>query len=339
MATTLRPVKAEPGSRAAPGPEGRHRSTNVRLLAQYTGHSSGGEDPLLGERLGPYDIEAVIGRGAFATVYRGRQAQLGRYAAVKVLDPLLGRDLMAARRFAEEARRAAGLDHPAIVPVYDAGEDQGLSYLAMRLIDGSPLGHELSQQGPLAPARVVEVVTPVASALDHAHARGVVHRDVKPDNVLLEPGRVWLADFGIAATVQTAGQYTTGAIGTAQYMAPEQAQPGPIDGRADLYALGCVVYECLVGAPPFPGTDFATLVLAHARDPVPGTGWLPLDTFMVRALAKRPADRFANGAELVGALQAALAGQRLPAVLASAPTVAGPPPPPPPPARRRRWRR
>jgi serine/threonine protein kinase len=323
----------------APRPLGRFvPGAIVSLLVQQTGDSSGGSDPLLGERLGGYDIEAVIGRGAFATVYRARQVQLRRDVALKVLDPVVGRDPLTARRFAEEARRAAELDHPSIVPVFDAGEDRGLAYLAMRLIAGWSLAEELRKDGRPSPARTLEVTTHLAAALDHSHARGVVHRDVKPDNVLLEPGRVWLADFGIAATVQTAGQYTTGAIGTASYMAPEQSQAGPIDGRADLYALGCVVYECLTGAPPFPGSDFARLLLAHSQAPVPGTGWLPTDTFIVRALAKNPDDRYQNGNELVSALSAALAGERLAAPPARKQEMTGPPPPPPP-GRRRWWQR
>lgn len=261
-----------------------------------------------------------------------------------MLDPIVGRMPLAARRFAEEARRAASLEHPSIVQVYDAGIEDGLSYLAMRLVDGHSLTDEL-QTGPLATGRIATVVAAIASGLDHAHTRGVVHRDVKPDNILIEAGtdaeadRFFLADFGIAATVQTAGLYTTGAIGTARYMAPEQARPGPIDGRADLYALGCVAYECYCGVPPYPGEDFAALVLGHARDPIPGTGWLPMDTFVVRALAKRPADRFASGGELVAALRAALGGHRLPTAPATKPVVDGPPPPPLPRARRRWWRR
>jgi serine/threonine-protein kinase len=293
---------------------------------------------LVGRRLGAYEIEAVIGSGAFATVYRARHVELGRQTAVKVLDPIVARNVLAARRFSEEARRAGELDHPSIVPVYDAGEDGGYAYLAMRLVAGWSLTDELERSGRMPPARILEVAGALAAALDHAHERGIVHRDVKPDNVLLEGDRVWLADFGIAATVQTAGRYTTGAIGTAQYMAPEQAMAGPIDGRADLYALGCVVYECFTGIPPYPGTDFAALLVAHAREPAPGTGWLPMDTFVVRALAKHPDDRFPSGAAMVGALEVALDGRRLPPVRATAPRVAGPPPPPPP-ARRRRWHR
>jgi eukaryotic-like serine/threonine-protein kinase len=311
-----------------------------RLYSHVINRVAGPTDDygLLGRHLGAYEIEAVIGRGAFATVYRARHRELGREAAVKVLDPVVAHDPHAARRFSDEARRAAVLDHPGIVPVYDAGEDQGFAYLAMRLISGPTLSDEIERDGHLSPQRLLDVVTSLAAALDHAHDRGIVHRDVKPDNVLLESGRVYLADFGIAATVQSAGRYTTGAIGTAQYMAPEQARVGPIDGRADLYALGCVTYECFTGTPPYAGTDFAALLVAHAQDPAPGSGWLPMDTFVVRALAKHPDDRFRSGAELVAALQQALAGERL-----ASPQPASrrdpDPPPPPLPGRRRWWRR
>jgi serine/threonine protein kinase len=261
---------------------------------------------LIGTRLGGFELEALIGRGAFATVYRAEQVQLRRRVAVKVLDPLVARDPAAARRFEEEARRAAALDHPSIAPVYDAGSEAGHSYLAMRLIDGWSLAAEVQQSCPLPPDRLVEITTALTQALDYAHGQGVIHRDVKPDNVLLEQSKVWLVDFGIAATTQTVGQYTTGAIGTAQYMAPEQAQPGPIDGRADLYSLGCVIYECLTGSPPFQGDNVPTLLVAHALSAIPSIGDPAIDAFMERALAKDPVDRFATGAQMVQALQVAL---------------------------------
>ena len=311
----------------------------VRLL--FTDPEAGGAaDPLVGQQVGGFDVLAPLGRGAFATVYRAHQIGLHRDVALKVLDPMLARDPLAARRFTSEGRHAAELDHPSIVPVYEAGEDGGWYFLAMRLIGGWSLADELRTSRRLQPDRLRAIVTPLASALDHAHLRGIVHRDVKPENILLEPDRVWLTDFGIAATAQSAGQYTTGSIGTAQYMAPEQAQPGPIDGRADLYALGCVIYECITGRPPYEGDDLAPLLYSHARAPIPGSGNLALDTFMLRALAKLPAARFANGAELDSALGGALAGQPVVASAAAAPhEPAVAPPAPLPPARRAWWRR
>jgi serine/threonine-protein kinase len=265
------------------------------------------DDRLVGERLGGFEILGVAGRGAWATLYRAQQLSLDRIVALKVLDPVLARDPDATRRFLEEGRRAATLDDPAIVPVYEAGEEDGRFYLAMRFVQGETLADEIAR-GPLTRERTLEVAAVVASALDHAHARGVFHRDVKPGNILIEDDRIFLSDFGIAVTAQTAGKYTTGAIGTAAYMAPEQAQAGPIDGRADLYGLGCVLFECLTSRPPFTTDDLVALLYAHKHDAVPSAGDPALDAFFLRALAKDPADRFDTGAELVAALTTAFGG-------------------------------
>jgi serine/threonine-protein kinase len=284
------------------------------------------DDRLIGEQIGPFEIVAVLGRGAFATVYRARQDQLDRDVALKVLDPMLARDPEAARRFGGEGMRAATLDHRAILPVYAAGNDEdGHHYLAMQLVEGETLADELTREHRLSPERILAVLTPVAAALDHAHSRGVIHRDVKPANILIAGDHVWLTDFGIAATAQTVGRYTTGALGTVAYMAPEQAQAGDIDGRADLYALGCVAYECVTGRPPYLGDDLVTILLAHRNDPVPTTGDVALDAFMLHALALDPANRFSSGEELIDALRAAIGG-----------TVMEPPPSETPP-RRRSW--
>jgi len=287
------------------------------------------DDRLVGERLGGFEILAVVGRGAWATLYRAVQLSLDRTVALKVLDPVLARDPEATRRFLEEGRRAATLDDPAIVSVYEAGEEDGRFYLAMRFVEGETVADEIAR-GPLARERTLAIATTVATALDHAHARGVFHRDVKPSNILCEGDRIFLSDFGIAATALTAGRYTTGALGTAAYMAPEQAQAGPIDGRADLYGLGCVLFECLTGRPPFANDDMVALLYAHTHEAVPSSGDPALDAFFLRALAKEPADRFASGAELIDALTTAFGG-----------TIAATPPPKPPPdesrPRRVRW--
>ena len=295
-------------------------------------------DGLVGRRLGGFEIIEPLGHGGFATVYRARQVRLGRDVALKVLDPLLARNADAARRFEREGLAAAGLDHPCVVPVYEAGEEHGMWYLAMRLVEGSSLADELSGSVP-APDRVVAIVQAVGAALDHAHGRGVLHRDVKPANILVDDNGIWLADFGIAATAQQAGLYTLGPIGTLQYMAPEQARPGEGDHRSDLYSLGCVAYECLTSSPPFVRPDLAGLLYAHAHDPVPTAGNDALDAFFARALAKDPADRFRSGADLAVALAAAL-GVDAPATPATPapPTTPRPAPPPvpgaPPPPRR-----
>jgi len=263
-------------------------------------------DDLTGRRLGGFELQREIGAGAYASVWRARQLRLGRDVAVKVLDPLVARNPDAARRFEREGRAAASLDHPAIVPVYEAGEDDGVVYLAMRLVDGPTLAQVLRAEGDLEPERLLSVIEAVASALDHAAARGLVHRDVKPSNILVEGDRVWLGDFGIAASAREMGRYTSGAIGTASYMAPEQARAGDVDHRADLYALGCVVFECVTGRPPFDGGDVVATMTMHATEPIPSCGSPALDAFFARALAKSPDDRFQSGAELTAALRTAL---------------------------------
>ena len=262
-------------------------------------------DDLAGRRLGGFELQHEIGAGAYASVWRARQLRLGRDVAVKVLDPLVARNPDAARRFEREGRSAAALDHTGIIPVYEAGEDDGVVYLAMRLVEGPTLADVL-RDGGMPRERVVHVVDAVADALDHAHARGLVHRDVKPSNILLEGDRVWLGDFGIAASAREIGRYTTGAIGTVAYMAPEQARAADIDHRADLYALGCVVFECVTGRPPFDGGDLVSTMTAHVNDPIPSSGSAALDAFFARALAKDPDARFQSGAELAAALRDAV---------------------------------
>jgi serine/threonine-protein kinase len=263
-----------------------------------------------GRSLGRYVVEAPIGAGGFATVYRARDAGLDRPVALKVLDPLAHRNPTTARRFVNEGRAAASLDHPAIVPVYDAGETDGLSWLAMRLVVGESLAEAIERGRRFDDAEIDALLSRIGPALDHAHAQGVVHRDVKPSNILLEsgdPARAWLADFGIAATARTAGRYTTGTLGTAAYMAPEQARPSEVGPAADVYSLGCVAYELVVGRRPFPGDDHVALLVAHATSPVPATGDPALDAALGRALAKGPVDRPPSGAALAFELRAALA--------------------------------
>lgn len=280
-----------------------------------------GGDRLIGRRLGGFEVLEVLGRGGFATVYRARQVRLGRDIALKILDPMLARDPDVARRFEREGWAAAGLDHPNIVPVIEAGEEDGVLFLAMRLVQGESLADELARCNRLTPERTAAVVAAVGDGLDHAHSRGVLHRDVKPANILLEDDRVWLSDFGIAAMAQQVGHYTKGAIGTAHYMAPEQARPGAAGAEADLYSLGCVAYECLVGQPPFSGRDFPALLYAHTHEPIPQLGDPRLDAFFGRALAKAPEERFSSGVQLAQEFQRAVGDPTvLPA--ASAPTVA-----------------
>ena len=257
-------------------------------------------------------------------MWRARQLRLDREVAIKVLDPLVARDPNAARRFEREGRAAASLDHPSIVPVYEAGDDDGLYYLAMRIVDGETLADLIDREAPLPPVRVRELLAPIADALDTAHASGLIHRDVKPANILIEHGRPYLADFGIAASAREVGRYTTGSIGTAEYMAPEQARGDDLDHRSDLYALGCVAYHALTGRSAFARDDIVGTLLAHSVDPVPETGDVALDAFFDRALAKDREERFDSGAQFVSALDAAvLSGDGAPLAMETAPADGG----------------
>ena len=297
-----------------------------------------------GRQVGGFELLEPLASGGFATVYRARQVRLDREVAVKVLDPALARIPEIAARFEREGRASASLDHPNVVAVYEAGEHDGLVYLAMRLVDGETLDDVLLREGTLRLSRTAKLLAPVADALDHAHGRGLIHRDVKPSNIFIDADRVWLGDFGIAATADQVGKYTTGALGTAHYMAPEQASGESVDGRVDVYALGCVAFRCLVGRPPHDRGDLVATLVAHVSDPVPTTGHAALDRFFSMALAKDPSERFARATDLVASLRsvgpvdlealaapvAAEIGSADPAIVPLAPstpaTEAGPPP-------------
>lgn len=261
-------------------------------------------DDLRGRRLGGFELIEPLGEGSFGSVWRAWQLRLDRDVAVKVLDPLVARDPTAARRFEREGRAAASLDHPSIVSVYEAGDDDGLYFLAMRLVDGETLAEVIEREAPMSPAAVAEVLGPIGDALDAAHATGLIHRDVKPANILIEDGRPYLGDFGIAASTRELGRYTTGSIGTAEYMAPEQARGDAVDHRSDIYALGCVAYHAITGRSPFARDDMVSTLLAHSVDEIPPSGDPALDAFFSRALAKDPDERFDRATDLVAALPA-----------------------------------
>ncbi|MDN5858049.1 MAG: serine/threonine protein kinase [Pseudonocardia sp.] len=267
-----------------------------------------------GTRVGDFVVEAVLGRGGMGVVYRAIQQRLGRPVALKVLSPLLASDPAFTERFVREARIMRDLEHPAIVPVHDTGTADGVLYLAMRLLETRTLRDELDG-GPLPPQRALDVLGPLAEALDHAHSRGVVHRDLKPSNVLLDAaGRPYLTDFGIAKALESASLTLSGqTLGTPRYMAPEQAT-GTVGHRSDLYALACIAFEVLTGAPPFPAADPAALLYAHAHRPPPAATALrpglpaAVDPVLARGLAKDPLDRYGSAGELVAALRGALTG-------------------------------
>jgi tetratricopeptide (TPR) repeat protein/predicted Ser/Thr protein kinase len=255
----------------------------------------------IGSELAGYRVEALLGRGGMGVVYRALDLALDRPVALKILSPELAEDVRFRERFLTESRLAASLDHPNIVPVYDAGEVGGELYIAMRYVEGSDLKRLLAG-GPLAKERAVALVSQVARALDAAHERGLVHRDVKPSNVLIdEREHVYLADFGLSRRLGEAGAAlgVAQSLGTVDYVSPEQIRGEQADGRADLYSLGCLLYECLAGKPPFVRSSDAATLFAHLEEEPPG---LPqLDKVMSTALAKEPDDRYQSGHELVEA--------------------------------------
>jgi serine/threonine protein kinase len=240
-----------------------------------------------------YRIESVVGRGGMGVVYRATDVRLERPVALKLVAPELAEDELFRRRFLREPKLAAALDHPHVVPIYEAGEHDGQLYLAMRFVDGSDVRTLLRSEGGLSPERCLAILADVAGALDAAHRRGLVHRDVKPANVLVDAdGHAYLTDFGV--TKQLGGDSTdTGRIvGTLDYAAPEQIRGEDVDGRADGYALACVLYECLTGGPPFHRGSEAETLWAHMQDPVPPVPGRPaLDPVFRKALAKEPRDR------------------------------------------------
>lgn len=274
----------------------------------------------LGEEFAGYRVERELGRGGVAAVYAARHLLLDRPAALKVILP--GTAAPDAReRFVHESRVVAALDHPGIVPIYDAGELEGIPYIAMRYVGGEDLAVLLGRRGRLEPEQAVRVLEQVASALDAAHERGVVHRDVKPGNVLIErdSDRIYLTDFGIAASGSSTGLTQTGLfVGTPDYASPEQIQGEPVDGRADVYALAAVAYECLAGRRPYLRPDSTSVLYAHLLDPPPAVteivGDLPMtvDAVIATGLAKSPGDRYATCRELVDDLGAALAQRTRP---------------------------
>jgi len=275
-------------------------------------------DQRIGTVLGGYRILEPLGRGGTSVVYRAEHVRLGRQAALKLLAPGLG-EADFSGRFLRESQLAASLDHPSIVPVYDAGEDDGLLYIAMACVEGSDLKTLLATEERLPIRRALRIVGQIGAALDAAHARGLVHRDVKPANILVgADDRAYLTDFGVVKEVASNGSTRTGAfIGTIDYCAPEQIEGRAVDARTDVYALACVLYECLAGAPPFRRPSDVAILNAHLHSPPAKlTRAVPeappaLEHVIAKAVSKSPLDRYASTGEFLTAARAAAAERRV----------------------------
>lgn len=265
-----------------------------------------------GTRLEQFRVTSLLGRGGMAVVYRAEDERLGREVALKVLPPEFAQDEERVARFEREVRSAARLAYPNIVPVFSVGHDAGLHYFTMALLAGGDLKTRIrAHSAGVPPAEALGIVAAVARALNYAHGQGVVHRDVKPENILFtEDGTPQLTDFGIVRAVGAVGRLTPGgmSIGSPQYMSPEQAQGEEVDGRSDLYSLGVVLFELLMGTLPFDAPDAPAVADAHVKQPVPSLP-SPLavhQPLLDRLLAKSPVDRFATGAEIVAACESQL---------------------------------
>jgi hypothetical protein len=272
-----------------------------------------------GSMLAGYQLEARVGAGGMAVVFRARDERLGRLVALKVLAPGLADDPVFRRRFIAESRAAAAVDDPYIIPIYEAGEAGGALFIAMRFVGGGDLRRVLDREGPLPPGRTVQFISPVASALDAAHAAGLVHRDVKPANILVDthenrPDHVYLSDFGVSKGA-TSSVSLTGAghfLGTPAYAAPEQIQGLAVDGRADQYALACVAFQLLTGTVPFERDQGMAVLLAHLSEPPPPLSSrrpdLPgaADQVLARAMAKTRETRYGSCRDFADALREAL---------------------------------
>src|ERR1700752_3539683 len=312
---------------------------------------SGAPGSRVGSMFGPYHLKRLLGRGGMGEVYEAEHTVKEWTVAVKLMSDTFSKDPVFRERMKREARIAGRLQEPHVVPIHDYGEIDGQMYMEMRLIEGTDLDSVLKRYGPLTPPRAVAIITQIASALDAAHAAGVMHRDVKPPNILVtRDDFAYLVDFGIASatTDEKLTQLGT-AVGTWKYMAPERFSNAEVTYRADIYALACVLYECLTGSPPYKSDSAGTLVTAHLNEPIPQPSTTrpgvprALDTVIARGMAKRPEDRYASAGDLALAAHEALSdpdpdhAANIFRLSQEATLPAHPPPPPPtPPAPPRR---
>ncbi|MGV0780343.1 serine/threonine-protein kinase [Mycolicibacterium sp. XJ775] len=285
----------------------------------------------LGTRFGPYELKSLIGVGGMGEVYRAYDTVKERMVAVKLLRTEIAADASFQERFRRESRVAARLQEPHVIPVHDFGEIDGVLYIDMRLVEGASVKELLRSGGPLTPERATAIVTQVAAALDAAHADGLVHRDIKPENVLLTPDDfAYLVDFGIAHVGGEASVTMTGVlIGSSAYMAPERFSGGPVGPAADVYALTCLLYEMMIGRPPYEAGDLRQLMSAHMFSPAPRPSIMrrgiprAFDEVVAKGMAKDAVDRYPSAGELAKAARVATTSGAL---------AAPPPPPPVPPA-------
>jgi serine/threonine-protein kinase len=272
-----------------------------------------------------YEVESALGQGGMAQVYRATDRVLGRPVAVKVLSRKLSGDQKFLTRFRREAQASAGLNHPQVVSVYDTGAHDELHYIVMEYVEGETLGALMAREGPLPPERAVRIAADVAAALEAAHSKGLVHRDVKPGNVMIDPeGRVKVMDFGIARAAADDTLTQTGLVlGTAAYLSPEQARGEAIDARSDIYSLGCVMYEMLTGRTPFEADSSVAMAYKHVNEEPDAPAGIPADiaAVVMRSLEKDRDRRFQSAAQMQAALRAALPTG--PMAAATAPMTAG----------------
>jgi DNA-binding beta-propeller fold protein YncE len=291
-------------------------------------------DPAIGTEIAGYRIEGVIGRGGMSVVYLAEDLSLGRLVALKLLAPELVADERFRERFVRESRLAAALEHPNIIPIFEAKEAQGRLYIAMRYVQGTDLKGLIEREGRLTASRALAILSQVAGALDAAHERGLVHRDVKPGNILIARGsgsrgdeHVYLSDFGLTKrALSDSGVTATGQfVGTFDYAAPEQFEGKPLDARTDVYSLGCVLYQSLTGELPFPRDQEAAAMYAHLMTPPPKVTdirpELPgaIDGVVAKAMAKSPDDRYPTAGDLIRGAREALQEPRVDGTLPPAP--------------------
>jgi len=292
------------------------------------------KDPLIGQTLGAYQLVGKLGQGGMATVYKAHEAALDRFVAVKILPPSFASDPALAQRFSREARAVAQLNHPNIVPIYSYGSENNLTYIAMQFVEGGALQHERGQAYKLEEA--LRLLYPIARALGYAHKRGIVHRDIKPGNILIsEEGWPLLSDFGLAQMASDSVNLTQSGvgIGTPNYMSPEQAQGDKVDYRTDIYALGIMLYELATGEAPFRSDTPMGVLVKHITTPLPKPSQVnaqiseEVEHVILTAAAKKPDDRYQSAEEMADALEGALNESTHPskskpvAVLKSAPEV------------------